>query len=41
MNIIPETEKELIRLKTQMEIIRTICPILAISLQILILVRIF
>ena len=36
MSIIPKTEAELIRLKTQMEVIRTICPILAITLQIII-----
>jgi len=41
MRIIPETEAELIRLKTQMEIIRTICPLLAIVLQIIILTQIF
>ena len=41
MSIIPKTEAELIRLKTQMEVIRTICPILAIVLQIIILTQIF
>jgi hypothetical protein len=34
-------QAELIRLKFQMEIIRTICPILAIILQIIILVKLF
>ena len=41
MSLIPENEAELIRLKTQMEIIRTICPLLAITLQIIILIRVF
>jgi len=36
-----EAEKELARLKFRLEIIRTICPILAIALQIIILVRVF
>jgi hypothetical protein len=36
-----EAEKELARLKLRLEIIRTICPILAIALQIIILVRVF
>lgn len=34
-------ERELARLKLRLEIIRTICPILAIALQIIILVRVF
>ena len=41
MSLIPENEAELIRLKTRMEIIRTICPLLAIVLQIIILTQIF
>jgi len=41
MTLIPENEAELIRLKMQMEIIRTICPILAITLQIIVLIKIF
>ncbi len=36
-----KTEAELARLKLRLEIIRTICPILAIALQIVILTRIF
>jgi len=36
-----KTEAELIRLKFKLEIIRTICPILAIALQVIILVRVF
>ena len=36
-----EAERELARLKLRLEIIRTICPILAIALQIIILVRVF
>ena len=34
-------EAELARLKFRLEIIRTICPILAIALQVIILVRVF
>ncbi len=34
-------ERELARLKLRLEIIRTICPILAIALQIIILARVF
>jgi hypothetical protein len=34
-------ERELARLKFKLEIIRTICPILAIVLQIIILTQIF
>jgi len=36
-----ETEMELARLKLRLELIRTICPILAIVLQIIILTQIF
>jgi len=35
------TERELSRLKFKMELVRTICPILAIVLQVIILVRVF
>ena len=41
MSLIPEKEAELIRLKFKLELIRTVCPLVAIALQILILVRIF
>ena len=41
MSIKPQNEAELLRLKFQMELIRTICPILAITLQIIILIRVF
>jgi hypothetical protein len=41
MSLIPEKEAELIRLKFKLELIRTICPILAITLQIIILIRVF
>ena len=34
-------ERELARLKFRMELVRTICPILAIVLQVIILVRVF
>ena len=41
MSLIPENEAEIIRLKFKLELIRTVCPLIAIALQILILVRIF
>ena len=41
MEKLETAERELARLKLRLEIIRTICPILAIALQIIILVRVF
>ena len=41
MSLIPQTEAELIRLKFQMELIRTVCPILAIILQTIVIIKIF
>ncbi len=41
MTIIPENQAELIRLKTQMEIIRTVCPILMLGAQIFILIKLY
>jgi hypothetical protein len=41
MSLIPEKEAEFLRLKFQMELIRTICPILAIALQIIVIIKIF
>ena len=38
---LPETETELLKLKFQMELIRTICPILAIILQFIVIVKLF
>jgi hypothetical protein len=38
---LPETETELLKLKFQMELIRTICPILAIILQLIVIVKLF
>lgn len=38
---LPETETELLKLKFQMELIRTICPILAIILQLIVIIKIF
>lgn len=37
----PTTETELLKLKFQMELIRTICPILAIILQLIVIVKLF
>ena len=41
MEIIPANQAELIRLKTQMEIIRTICPILMLIGQIFLIVKLY
>ena len=41
MEIIPQNQRELIRLKTQMEIIRTICPILMLIGQIFLIVKLY
>lgn len=35
-----KSEKELARLKIQMEIVRTICPIISIVLQVIVLIKI-
>ena len=39
MTLIPKDEAELIRLKMQMEIIRTVCPLLMIIIQLFIIVE--
>jgi len=41
LETLEKTERELSRLKFKMELVRTICPILAIVLQVIILVRVF
>ncbi len=41
MSLLPEKEKELLRLKMQMEIIRTICPIIMILIQLLIIIKVY
>ena len=41
MSLLPEEEKELLRLKMQMEIIRTICPIIMILIQLLIIIKVY
>ena len=41
MTIIPKDEAELIRLKMQMEIIRTVCPLLMIIIQLFIIVELY
>ena len=41
MSLIPEKEAELLRLQFKMELIRTICPILAIVLQTIVIIKIF
>lgn len=41
MSLLPKDEAELIRLKMQMEIIRTVCPLIMIFIQIFIIVKIY
>jgi len=41
MTLIPKNEAELIRLKMQMEIIRTVCPLLMIIIQLFIIVELY
>lgn len=41
MEIIPANQAELIRLKVQMEIIRTVCPILMLVAQIFLIVKLY
>ncbi len=41
MSLLPKDEADLLRLKTQMEIIRTICPIIMMILQMLIIVELY
>jgi hypothetical protein len=41
MTLIPKDEAELIRLKMQMEIIRTVCPLLMIIIQLFIIIELY
>jgi hypothetical protein len=41
MSLIPKDETELIRLKMQMEIIRTVCPMMMIIIQLFIIIHIY
>ena len=41
MSLIPKDEAELLRLKMQMEIIRTICPMMMIIIQLFIIIHIY
>jgi len=41
MSLLPKDEAELIRLKMQMEIVRTVCPILMIMIQLFIIIKIY
>ena len=41
MSLIPKDEAELLRLKMQMEIIRTICPMMMIIIQLLIIIHLY
>ena len=39
--LITQQEADLLRLKFQMEIIRTVCPIIAVALQIIVLIKLY
>ena len=41
MSLIPEKEAEFLRLKMQMEIIRTVCPMIMILIQLFIIIEIY
>ncbi len=41
MTLLPKNEAELIRLKMQMEIIRTVCPLLMIIIQLFIIIELY
>jgi hypothetical protein len=41
MSLLPKDETELIRLKMQMEVIRTICPLMMIMIQLFIIIKIY
>jgi hypothetical protein len=41
MSLLPKDEAELIRLKMQMEIIRTVCPLLMIIIQLFIIIELY
>tara|TARA_B110000483_G_scaffold151020_1_gene179798 strand:+ start:38 stop:163 length:126 start_codon:yes stop_codon:yes gene_type:complete len=41
MSLLPEKESELIKLKMQMEIIRTVCPMLMIIIQLFIIIELY
>jgi hypothetical protein len=41
MSLLPKDEAELIRLKMQMEIIRTICPMMMILIQLFIIIELY
>jgi len=41
MSLIPKDESELLRLKIQMELIRTICPLIMILIQLFIIIEIY
>tara|TARA_B110000211_G_scaffold131109_1_gene150581 strand:- start:307 stop:432 length:126 start_codon:yes stop_codon:yes gene_type:complete len=41
MSLLPEKEGELLKLKMQMEIIRTVCPMLMIIIQLFIIIELY
>ena len=41
MSLLPKDEAEFIRLKMQMEIIRTVCPMIMILIQLFIIIELY
>jgi len=41
VNVVPEKEAEFFRLKMQMEIIRTICPMIMIFIQLFLIIKLY
>jgi len=41
MSLIPDEKAEFIRLKMKMEIIRTVCPLIMILIQLIIIIKVY
>jgi len=41
MSLIPSEEAEFLRLKLKMEIIRTVCPLIMILIQLIIIIKVY
>jgi hypothetical protein len=41
MSLIPSEEAEFVRLKMKMEIIRTVCPLIMILIQMIIIIKVY
>ena len=41
MSLIPSEEAEFVRLKMKMEIIRTVCPLIMILIQLIIIIKVY